>query len=199
MNKTITNPNEDGLTRLQAVERYQKGETQVEVAKAFGVHYTTIAQWVKMYEEGGVERLNVPRKPRPVHVLDTIQLENSLLDAVGEKEKRKLSALLELSKTGKLNETADSFNITPQYLAKWRREYLSGAVEIVRVLPHAAIREIALYEETKRKLEAGEYTRPQDVTKMRRKLAKIEKRLPELREIAKKYNPNMAHQKGKRK
>ena len=195
MKKTITFANENGLTRFQAVERYQKGETLAAIAKDFKVHYTTIAEWVKMYQVGGVERLNTYRKPRPSYELNKVQLENSLLDAATEKETRKLKALLDLAKTGKLNEAAKAHGITPQSLAQWRREYLSASEQTVRATPYKAIKEIETYEMVKRKLEAGEYTRLQDQTKARRRMLKIEKRLHQLREIAKGYNPkkNPAH------
>jgi len=199
MNKTITFANEDGLTRLQAVERYQKGETLAAIAQDFKVHYTTVAEWVKMYQEGGVERLNTYRKPRPSYELNKIQLENSLLDAATEKEKKTLSALLDLSITGKLNETAQKHGVTAQALAKWRRLYLQAATSPIRKLPYKAIKEIETYEAIKRKLEAGEYTRLQDQTKARRRMLKIEKRLPQLQEVAKNYNPNMARWKNIRR
>lgn len=123
MKKKITFANAPAITRLQAVEAYQKGGlTLQDLAEKFGVHKTTISEWIKMYEEGGVDRLKVPLKPRTKHVLDVAELE----DLLKHQDDRRLRALLALAKTGHLNETAQAYGVTPQGLAKWRRQYLNG-------------------------------------------------------------------------
>lgn len=113
----------EALTRLRAIEAYQAGASQREVARQFGVHFTTIGEWLKMYADGGESALNVPLKPRPVHVLDADELRGM---AVGEKYAPRIAALIDLAESGRLNETAAAHGVTPQGLAKWRREYLAG-------------------------------------------------------------------------
>ena len=125
MKKKVTIANPEALTRLRAIEAYQAGASQREVARQFGVHFTTIGEWVKMYAEGGVEALKVPLKPRPLHVLNADELRR-LVGIVSEKYAPRIAALLDLATSKKLNETAAAHGITPQGLAKWRREFLAG-------------------------------------------------------------------------
>ncbi len=115
----------EALTRLRAIEYYNEGHSQRETARKFGVHFTTIGEWLKMYAEGGAEALKVPLKPRPVHVLDLDEL-SGMVGMVAEKYERRIAALLDLATTGHLNETAAAHGVTPQGLAKWRRDYLAG-------------------------------------------------------------------------
>lgn len=124
-NKKITIANPEALTRLRAIEFYQAGHSQRETAAKFGVHFTTIGEWVKMYAEGGAEALKVPMKPRPRHHLDPAEL-RALVGKVAEKYEPRIAALLDLVESKKLNETAAAHGITPQGLAKWRRDYLAG-------------------------------------------------------------------------
>lgn len=123
--KKVTIANPEALTRLRAIEHYQAGHSQRETAAKFGVHFTTIGEWVKMYAEGGAEALKVPLKPRPVHILDADEL-RGMVGHVGEKYAPRIAALLDLSQSKKLNETAAAHGMSPQGLAKWRREYLAG-------------------------------------------------------------------------
>lgn len=123
MKKKVTIANPEALTRLRAIEYYQAGNSQRATAEKFGVHATTIGEWVQMYTDGGVEALKVPLKPRPVHVLDADELRGL---TVGEKYAPRIAALLDLATSKKLNETAAAHGITPQGLAKWRRDYLAG-------------------------------------------------------------------------
>ena len=125
MKKKVTIANLEALTRLRAIEYYQAGHSQRETAAKFEVHFTTIGEWVKMYAEGGEQALKVPLKPRPVHVLDADEL-RGLVGSVSHKYAPRIAALLDLADSKKLNETAAAHGITPQGLAKWRREYLAG-------------------------------------------------------------------------
>jgi len=125
MKKKVTIASPEALTRLRAIEYYQAGHSQRETAAKFGVHFTTIGEWVKMYAEGGAEALKVPLKPRPVHVLDADEL-RGLVGSVSDKYAPRIAALLDLAESKKLKETATLHDITPQGLAKWRREYLAG-------------------------------------------------------------------------
>lgn len=121
--KKITFINEAAKTRLKAIEMFQNGNVTLnDVATAFGVHITTISEWIRMYEEGGAARLNAPLKPRPKHHLDKEDLEARLLESTD----RRLLALLDLANGKGLNETAQVYGVTPQGLAKWRRQYLEG-------------------------------------------------------------------------
>lgn len=115
----------EALTRLRAIKAYQAGASQREVARQFGVHFTTIGEWLKMYADGGEAALNVPLKPRHIHVLDIEELQG-MVGAVAEKYERRIVALLDLATTGHLNETAATHGVTPQGLAKWRRDFLAG-------------------------------------------------------------------------
>lgn len=123
--KKVTIANPEALTRLRAIEYYQSGKTQKETAEKFMVHQTTIGEWIKMYEDGGHEALKVPIKPRPRHKLDADEL-RGLVGKVAEKYAPRIAALIDLTTSGKLNTTAAAHGITPQGLAKWRREYLVG-------------------------------------------------------------------------
>lgn len=120
--KKVTIINEAAKTRLKAIEMYQSGVYTLEdLAQFFGVHKTTISAWINMYEEGGIERLKAPMKPRPVHILDA-----KLLSEQAKSGDRRLLALLDLANGKGLNETAAAYGVTPQGLAKWRRQYLNG-------------------------------------------------------------------------
>ena len=122
MKRKITHANEAAKVRLRAVEAYQKGGvTMRDLAVQFSVHVTTISEWVKMYEQGGVERLNAPLKPRSKHELNVEELEARHKAAPLDV---RIASLLDLARSGNLNETAAAWNITPQGLAKRRRKYL---------------------------------------------------------------------------
>lgn len=123
--KKVTIANPEALTRLRAIKYYQSGKSQRETAEKFGVHQTTIGEWIRLFEEGGAEALKVPMKPRPRHELDTDEL-RGLVDNIAEKYRPRIAALIDLATSKKLNETAAAHGITPQCLAKWRREYLVG-------------------------------------------------------------------------
>lgn len=121
--KTTLTP--EAKTRLRAIEAYQAGASQREVARQFGIHQTTLGEWIRLYSEGGITALNAPLKPRPVHILNADELQ-ALSGHVEEKYEHRISALIDLAKSGQLNETAATHGVTPQGLAKWRREYLAG-------------------------------------------------------------------------
>ena len=123
--KKVTIANPEALTRLRAIEAVQSGLSQREVAEKFNVHQTTIGEWLHMYEQGGPEALKVPMKPRHRHKLNADEL-RGLVGNVSEKYAPRIAALIDLAASKKLNETAAAHDITPQGLAKWRREYLAG-------------------------------------------------------------------------
>jgi transposase-like protein len=126
MKRTVTKINEAAKIRLAAIEMYQGGRvTMKEVAEKFGVHETTISEWIRMYEEGGIDRLKIYMKPRPKHVLDIAELRARLEKG----EDHRIRALLDLAQSGgKLNKTAAAHGVTPQGLAKWRRQYITGKI-----------------------------------------------------------------------
>ena len=127
MKRKITRANEAAKVRLRAIEKYQTGKVTLrDVAEEFGVHITTVSEWIRMYETGGVERLNAPMKPRPVHNLDTGQLAAELAADPGNET---LASLLDLSNGAGLNDTAAKYGISPQALAKRRRVYLKSKGE----------------------------------------------------------------------
>lgn len=123
--KKVTIATPEALTRLRAIEYYQDNHSQRETAEKFGVHQTTIGEWIRLFEQGGAEALKIPIKPRPHHVLDVDEL-RGMVGSVSEKYAPRIAALIDLSTSKKLNETAAAHGITPQGLAKWRREYLAG-------------------------------------------------------------------------
>lgn len=124
MKRKVTKLNAEARERLAAIEFYQAGNSQRETAKKFGVHFTTIGEWLRMYEQGGVAGLKVPLRPRPVHHLDAAELR--ALSGYADKYAPRIAALIALAETGKLSETAAAHGVTPQGLAKWRRDYLAG-------------------------------------------------------------------------
>lgn len=132
--KKVTIANPEALTRLRAIEAYQEGKTQREVAEEFGIHQTTVGEWLKMYEKGGAEALKVPLKPRPKHFLDENEIHALLQQGVDEKSVPKLAALLELAQSNKLSPTAENHDVTPQALMKWRRQFLKG--ELPKTISH---------------------------------------------------------------
>lgn len=121
--------------RLAAIERLQKGESQRDVAKAFGVHQTTIGEWLRIYQEEGPAGLNRPTKPRPKHELSAEQIRLDL-ETLPEKYQQ-LNSLLDLANGAPLNKTAQKFSITAQALAKRRREYLAGLWHKKKRVPDA--------------------------------------------------------------
>lgn len=123
--RKITKINDPAKTRLAAIEMLQSGATQREVAEKFGIHQTTVGEWVKIYQQGGPGALTIPLKPRPKHELDPEQIQSDLR-TYPQKYHRRLGALLDLATTNKLNQTAEKHGLTPQGLAKQRREYLAG-------------------------------------------------------------------------
>lgn len=123
--KKVNIANPEALTRLRVIEAYQSGLSQREVAEKFGIHQTTVGEWLRLYQEGGAEALKIPLRPRPRHNLDLNELQ-SISGNVAKKYQPRIAAIITLAKTGKLNETAAAHGITPQGLAKWRREYLAG-------------------------------------------------------------------------
>ena len=110
--------------RLSAIRHYQVSGSVRKTAEAFGRHFSTIAEWVRMYNQGGEAALAVPLKPRPVYNLDAAELR--ALKGVPEKYARRIAALLRLAETGNLSQTAADFNISPQCLMGWRRGYKAG-------------------------------------------------------------------------
>lgn len=125
MKKKVIIANPEALTRLRVIEYVQGGKTQREAAEKFGVHQTTVGEWLRMYKENGAAALKVPLKPRPRHELNAAEL-RGIIGNVSEKYAPRIEALLDLATSKKLNETAAAHGITPQGLAKWRREYLAG-------------------------------------------------------------------------
>lgn len=124
--KKVTIANADALLRLRVIEYYQAGNSQRATAEEFGIHQTTVGEWVKMYQEGGAEALKVPVKPRKKTKLDVSELRA----IVSEKYATKVAALIDLAVSGKTNQTAEKHDITPQGLLKWKREYLEGKWEL---------------------------------------------------------------------
>lgn len=125
MKKKITNANEFALERLAAIKRVQDGETRYAVAKSIGVDQSTISDWIRMYEEEGVDRLNVPRKKIPRHHLDAEELRAVLLDCSDSKKNYYMS-LLELANGEQLRVVAKSYGVSEQGLAQRRRLYLKN-------------------------------------------------------------------------
>lgn len=124
MKRRISRLNEAAKIRLAAIEMYQGGGvTYRDVAEKFGVHFTTVREWLRMYEEGGIERLKTYMKPRPVYRLDAAKLAEELAADPGNET---LASLLDLANGAGLNDTAAKYGISPQALAKRRRVYLKN-------------------------------------------------------------------------
>jgi len=126
MKRQINKLNEAAKIRLAAIEKYQAGGvTLQDLADKFGVHKTTIREWILMYEEGGIERLKTYMKPRASYDLDEAEL-SALLEADPNDET--IASLLDLATGMGLNEAAKKWGITPQGLAKRRRQYVAGKI-----------------------------------------------------------------------
>jgi transposase len=126
MKKKITIANEAGKTRLRAVEMATNGKHLLkEVAREFGVHYTTITEWCDMYQEGGVERLNAPMKPRPKHKLDAAELE-SILENSAPAYHERLRRLVRIANGERLKDVAESDEVSVQAIMKDRRLFEAG-------------------------------------------------------------------------
>jgi len=121
--KKITFINAAGKTRLHAIQMIQNGETQADVAKKFNVHYTTIAEWQRMYEEGGAVALNVPLKPRSTTELSADDLKSALSTEPDTKKRTRLNRLLRTI-TEPLNSVASSEGVSPQAIMKDRRKFI---------------------------------------------------------------------------
>lgn len=132
-NKEISFANEDGLFRLRAVEMVQNGEPKYAVAKKLGVHQSTIRAWCKMYEQGGVERLNTYRKPRPSYNLDLVELE-SMYSSCPEKYKERLWRLIRLAKGESLTTISADSGISKQAIMRDRRDYEAGKLPPVIII-----------------------------------------------------------------
>ena len=76
-----------------------------------------------MYEEEGIERLNVPRKVIPRHHLD-IQKLREIVATCPEEKKNYYMSLLELANGEQLRVVAKSYGVSEQGLAQRRRLYL---------------------------------------------------------------------------
>lgn len=126
MKKKVTKINEAAKIRLAAIEMYQTGNHSLqEVGNKYGVDKTTIREWMRMYEEGGVERLKTYMKPRPTYHLDEAEL---LARHEAEPDNEVIASLLDLARGMGLNDTAAKWGITPQGLAKRRRQYVAGQI-----------------------------------------------------------------------
>ena len=129
MKKKITTAKPEGLTRLKAIELVQDGLTLREVGQQFGVHYTTISEWMDMYETGGIERLNAPMKPRPKHTLDPAEIQ-SCINLTSEKYHARLKRLLRLANGEQLKAIALSEGVSVQAIMKDRRLFEAGSLPL---------------------------------------------------------------------
>lgn len=194
--KKITYANEDGLFRLSAVEMVQNGESFKSVAQKVGVHQSTIAEWCKMYEEGGVERLNTYRKPRPKHEMSKEKILSDLgVPDILPSYKRRLLALLDIANGGALMAVAKNYDISPQLLAKWRRQYLTPEAEKF-IEPWKARQILKRLEETRLLILSDSFKRPTDKTKALRFVARTEAKIEYYEAAAKQgHSTKVANQK----
>lgn len=126
MKKKIIIANEAGKTRLRAVEMVQAGKNSLAaIARHFNIHTTTLTEWCKMYEEGGVERLCAPLKPRTKHQLDAVELETAI-EHCDEKYHARLRRLVRLANGERLKDLAESEGVSVQYIMKDRRDWEQG-------------------------------------------------------------------------
>lgn len=120
----ITFAKTESITRMKAIKQLLDGATQAEVAKEFNVHDTTIGEWLKLYNEKGVEALNIELRPREKHVLDAKEIETAITLATDEKEKKTLGILLELANGVQLKSLALKYAISAQMIMKYRKKYI---------------------------------------------------------------------------
>jgi len=120
--RKITFINAAGKTRLHAIKMLQQGQTQADVAKHFGVHYTTIAEWQRMYEQGGADALNVALKPREKTELSAQELQSAIEIEVNKNKRIRLNRLLR-TLTEPLTQVAQSEGVSCQAIMKDRRKF----------------------------------------------------------------------------
>lgn len=133
MNKKIITATPEGLERLRVLERIQNGESRYSVAKDTGLSEKTISDWQDMYAEGGVERLNAPRKPRPKHKLDPAEIA-TLLATCSEDYTERLTRLLRVAKGETLKAVAESSGVSVQTIMSNRRKYERGELPMTIAL-----------------------------------------------------------------
>ena len=112
-------------TRLALIAEWADGATHRHLTTKYAVHPSTVTEWLGYYAAEGLEGLKRPIRPIQRHNLDIQELRN-LLPTVNASDNKKLLALIDLVESKQLNETATLHGITPQGLAKWRRQFLAG-------------------------------------------------------------------------
>lgn len=126
MKRAIKKLTPEARERLRLVEQVLAGETRRDVARAAGINESTLGDWVQRYESGGVDALNVPRKPRPNTRLDVAQVQDAIAHAP-EMYHDRLDQLLRLAHGEKLKDVAARYNISVQAVMKTRRAFQEGS------------------------------------------------------------------------
>lgn len=124
--RKLIKANDPAKIRMAAIEMLQKGFTQTEVAEKFGVHCSTIGEWYKMYQEGGVERLKADMKPRPKYELIYDEILQVFLACTDLKRKKRLARLMRLANGVALKQVAADDGVSVQSIMKDRKLYLDG-------------------------------------------------------------------------
>lgn len=78
-----SSPDKHQFIRLMAIEMLLKGFSNLEVSKAIGCNNNTITQWVKQWNEGGIDALRSvkkPGRPRRLSEENVVKIKQHLLN-----------------------------------------------------------------------------------------------------------------------
>lgn len=115
--------NKNAIKKMAAIQMLRDGATQQEVAREYGVHYTTIGGWLKTYRKKGVKGLNTEmrKSKKNKNLFDAKEIKKAI-EKNNDKNKQ-LEVLLEFA-YGASNETVmEKFNISSQTISRYKENY----------------------------------------------------------------------------
>lgn len=113
-------------TRLSIVNRIKNGEDPAHIAQQLGYDKTTVARWVKDYDEKGRESLRAPFRPRAKHPPLDANAIRAAMEGQPVRTSVKLSRLLQLAMGTPLGEVAEYFGVSPQIIMRDRTAWREG-------------------------------------------------------------------------
>lgn len=78
-----SSPEKEQFIRLWGIQRLMEGWSRVEVARNFGRNYNTVTQWVKRFNESGIDGLRSvknPGRPRKLSYTQVVDIKRLLLN-----------------------------------------------------------------------------------------------------------------------
>ena len=119
----------DKETRLAACKMFLAGSvTRTDVGKVFGVDNSTIADWLRRYEQGGAAALDYPHadRSRKNHLLKPDEIYMAMAHCQKRAYRARLSRLLYLANGSTLAQVSQAHGITKQAIMKDRKMWLEG-------------------------------------------------------------------------